>query len=1084
MKSSSNKNLGNVLKNKKFAIIEVITKHKETALQITSRSRMREMLEKYNNNEIDLKTLVSDTKPKMLDAMNSSAFVVGVARFDLNNKMVFEVGLPIPEQYLLSRDSNVNDLIIYNPVKINGKIHLVIAAPIFNRKKERQGTDISLFKLTNLEKIVRDSTGVGLTGETILFTKDSQGKLNFFFDLRELGKTIEHVEQEKTILKDNIGARAKPSRDEITILDLKEGDDVIAYSFIKYPPWTILVRIEKAELYAPMKREILFLSTTVLVFVALGIFGMVLLLRPLTGKIIIHASHLEREIQERQIVEKELQYINEELVAANEELNSMNQELTSSEVDLREAQRIAHLGSWSWDIATGNITWSDEVYRIFGFKPREFPANLDFFIGKIHPDDRGFVQDSINATLTEKKLYKINYRIILPNNDEKILSARGAVSYDEAGNAINMTGTVQDITELKRAEEELKASEKKYMTLFDNSTDAIYIVNSDGNFIEVNDVASSTLGYTKEELLSMTPEDLERQPMMDVFENVFARVKEEGLVVVERVHIRKDGKKIPVEVRNRVVEYNGTPALMALVHDISVRKQTENERRKDYMNRIGVMIVAINSNGSIDFINQSGCDFLGYDREQLIGENWFGKILPEACKDGEECAFCNIIYSDDKTEENFENEVKLKSGEVRIVKWNSVPVLDDTGSLTGAICTGEDVTELKKAEEEKKKLWEQLLQSQKLESVGRLTGGIAHDFNNLLQTTIGFSTLVRDGMADDDPKKDMIDRICKSGERAAKLINQLLIFSRKQVLDIKVIDPTVAIENVLDMCIRMVGADVTIEADLGHSIDKIMADETQIEQVLMNLIVNARDAMPVGGKINIKCKDIKLDKESITRYPGLSEGKYVEISVKDTGHGMDSGIMENIFDPFFTTKGEGKGTGLGLSTVFGIVEQHNGAIYVESKINTGTEFRVCFPVTEEGVTTTREEACKLSSGSETILLVEDDPDVMLLFAATLKAKGYSIIEADTAEKALKVSDTYDGEIGLLVSDVILPGLDGFELHKKIIKARPGIKAVFVSGFVANPEVLRTLQNYNLPYMKKPIAPKEFANKIRQVLDAS
>ncbi len=657
--------------------------------------------------------------------------------------------------------------------------------------------------------------------------------------------------------------------------------------------------------------------------------------------------------------------------------------------------------------------------------------------------------------------------------------------FDEKGKVLCYTGIKHDITERKKAEKALKASEEKYMALFDNSTDAIFILNSKGRFVEVNDVACQTLGYSKEELLTMSPEDIERKPMIHVFEDILKRVKDEGVIVIERVNFTKDGRKIPVEVRQRLVEYNGAPALMALVHDITDRKRAEEERRKDYMNRIGVMVVAINSDGTIAFVNKAGCEFLGYERDELISKSWLDTIIPEACNGDAKSAFCSIGYSDEGVADNFNSDVKRKDGEIRPVKWNRVPMFDDNGDVAGTICTGEDITKLKKTEEEKEELWKQLLNAQKMESIGRLTSGIAHDFNNLLQTTIGFSTLIESGLADDDPKKEMIVRIHNSGERAAKLIDQLLVFSRRQVLDIKALNPNVTIKIMRDMCSRMIGEDVTIDVSLEPSINHIMADETQLEQVLMNLIVNARDAMLTSGKITITSENVTIDAGSTTKYPGLQEGEYVEISVKDTGYGISAATREKIFDPFFTTKEEGKGTGLGLSTVFGIVEQHNGAIYVESEINVGTEFSLYFPVAEKAeIVVKKQTVCNATGGTETILIAEDDHDIMLLFSMTLKAEGYKIIEAENGEQALEESAAYDGQIDLLLSDLIMPGMDGFELSREILKTRPAIKAVFVSGFAGDSKILRTLKTNSIPYMKKPITPKRLANKVREVLDSS
>ncbi|MFC1856009.1 ATP-binding protein, partial [Thermodesulfobacteriota bacterium] len=432
---------------------------------------------------------------------------------------------------------------------------------------------------------------------------------------------------------------------------------------------------------------------------------------------------------------------------------------------------------------------------------------------------------------------------------------------------------------------------------------------------------------------------------------------------------------------------------------------------------------------------------------------------------------------------NIEHRLLMKDGRVKWVYEKCRTDYGAQGQPVRSVGIVQDITERKRIEEEKEELWKQLLQSQKLAAVGRLTGGIAHDFNNILQTTIGFSSMLYMQMSDDNPQKDIVKRIYKCGEKASKLIEQLLVFSKKQALDIKAMNPNAAIESILDMCRRMVGEDVKLIAELDPAINKIMADEIQLEQVIMNLLVNARDAMPTGGEIMIKSRNIKLDKESAKVSPELKTGAYVELSVKDSGHGISKDIKGNIFDPFFTTKKEGKGTGLGLSTVFGIVKQHNGVITVESKVNVGTEFKVYFPATEKEVSAGEKITGKITSGNETILITEDDPDVMMLFAKSLEAEGYKVIQAESGEKALNNSATYDGDIDLLLSDVIMTGMDGFELSKEIREKRPAIKTFFVSGFIGDADILRTLKNGKIPFTKKPVTPMELARRVRQVLDS-
>ena len=640
--------------------------------------------------------------------------------------------------------------------------------------------------------------------------------------------------------------------------------------------------------------------------------------------------------------------------------------------------------------------------------------------------------------------------------------------------------------ELRRTQLELSESRDSYVDLYDYAPVGYVSLTPKNIIVGTNLTICTMLGIERNSLINKPFSKIILRDDQDAFYLTRQKLLDsKAKHICELKLLRSDGTSFDARLECRPqldADENVTQIRIALT-DITEQKKAEGERKKDYMNKIGVMVVAINHDGTVDFINRSGCEFLGYHSEEIIGKNWFEAFIVSPCTEGENATFCKIIHGNEDSVKGCERDIRTKSGEIRTISWNCVPMLDVKGKVTGTISTGEDITDRKKSEEEKDELWKQLLQSHKLESIGRLTGGISHDFNNILQTTVGFSNMACDILSDDNPAKEMIRKVRRSGERAAKLINQLMVFSCKQMLDIKPININDSIRGIADMVRFTVGENITIDVELDQDLNKIMGDESQVDPVLMNLLVNARDSMPKGGSVRIKSNNVFIDEDFISKKTGLTTGDYVELSVKDTGHGMSDEVKERIFDPFYTSKDVGKGTGLGLSTVFGIVKQHNGAILVESTIDKGTEFKIYFPVTKEKyLVKATEDVCKITGGSETIMVVEDDSDVRLLFSTILKSRGYKIIEAESAENALMTMQSRQMNIDLIVTDVLLPGMDGFDLFKAIAQYRPKIKALFVSGFIENTEVLEAIQNSDIPYLKKPVGPSKLSIMVREVLD--
>jgi signal transduction histidine kinase/ActR/RegA family two-component response regulator len=378
---------------------------------------------------------------------------------------------------------------------------------------------------------------------------------------------------------------------------------------------------------------------------------------------------------------------------------------------------------------------------------------------------------------------------------------------------------------------------------------------------------------------------------------------------------------------------------------------------------------------------------------------------------------------------------------------------------------------------------EQLLQSQKMEAVGRLAGGIAHDFNNLLVVITGRAELLRARVDDDEALRRDLDLIADAGRRASGLTQQLLAFSRKQVLQPKVLDLNEVVANMGTMLRRVIGEDVDLMIVVGANLGRVRADPGQLEQIIVNLVVNARDAMPKGGRLIVKTANVDLDDAFVRRHSGARAGPHVMLAVSDTGDGMSAEVLPHIFEPFFTTKSRGRGTGLGLSTVYGIVRQHDGSITVESEPGLGTTFKIHLPRVEEVPESLgrRPEPMGALRGSETILLVEDEDGVRRLAREVLEMNGYTVLEAPDGAAALRIGTRYPGPIHLLLTDVVMPAMSGRELGEQLLLLRPELRVIYMSGYTDDAILDRGLPESSMPFLPKPFTPVDLARKVRDVL---
>jgi PAS domain S-box-containing protein len=533
-------------------------------------------------------------------------------------------------------------------------------------------------------------------------------------------------------------------------------------------------------------------------------------------------------------------------------------------------------------------------------------------------------------------------------------------------------------------------------------------------------------------------------------------------------------------------EFNRTVLLIIIAWLVSSRRHAETKLRQQhehlraseerfskafYASPVPMSIVTYQDGCYLD-VNESFLRNSGYTREEIIGRTT--TELGIYAIPGERDRLRRVLEGHGVIL-NLEVHRRIKSGEVRVGLTSSELI-----TLNGERCiltTTNDITD-------RKQLEEQLVQAQKMEAIGRLAGGIAHDFNNLLTAIIGYSQLLLRRAPADDPSRQELEEIQKAGERAATLTGQLLAFSRRQVLQPKILDLNMVIADIGKMLQRLIGEDVELRTHFDLRIGLAKADPGQVEQVVMNLAVNARDAMPHGGKLTIETANAYLDESYAGQHAEVQPGPYIMLAMSDTGTGMDKQTQARIFEPFFTTKEQGKGTGLGLSTVYGIVRQSGGHISVYSEPGRGTTFKVYLPQANESCPARDPlaPAPELLSGTETVLIVEDEDAVRQLTQQVLKANGYTVLEASNPNDALGLAASFREQIHLLISDVVMPGMNGGALVSHLSQLRPTTRVLYISGYAEDAIVQHGILDSGTPFLPKPFTPDGLLRKVRKVLD--
>jgi len=639
----------------------------------------------------------------------------------------------------------------------------------------------------------------------------------------------------------------------------------------------------------------------------------------------------------------------------------------------------------------------------------------------------------------------------------------------------------RDVTARRRAEEALRASEALTRSVVYSAVDGIITTDESGAIQSFNPAAERMFGYTAEEAIGKNLSILMAQPDSEQHDSYIRAYLEGGKKKVigigrESQAIRKDGTTFPVELAVSEMLLPGRRMFTGILHDITNRKAAEaalrdtNVKLQAVIETSPLAIVTLDLEGRVVAWNPAAERMFGWTAAEALTQVL--PVVPEA----ERAELLDLIRLGQPALGVDKLRLRKDGSLIEVTLWTA-PLRDPAGEMGGVMGIYADVTQSKQLEE-------QFRQAQKMEAVGRLAGGIAHDFNNILTVITGYGEMVAEKLVDDPVVSEEIQEILKAADHATVLTSQLLIFSRRHVVSREALDLNTVVAKLERMLRRIIGEDVELITVPAASLARVRVDAAQVEQVVMNLAVNARDAMPAGGRLTIETANVELDPAYSRSHIGVKEGQYVMLAVSDTGKGIPPDVRSRLFEPFFTTKERGKGTGLGLSTVYGIVKQSGGEIWVYSEPGKGTTFKIYLPrlADDEAQPARAAETSPVERGDETILLAEDEPGVRALAREVLRQHGYQVLEAMDVNDALRICREHPEGIDLLLTDVVMPVMSGRELAERVAEIRPEIKVLYMSGYTDNIVVSHGVTSIDKEFLQKPFTPRSLARKVRESLD--
>ncbi len=733
----------------------------------------------------------------------------------------------------------------------------------------------------------------------------------------------------------------------------------------------------------------------------------------------------------------------------------------------------------------------------FVFVSPEFKAISEYeddeLIGRdaldlVFPDDREVVRQNAVQMLKGLRKSPYEFRIVTKHGDIKWIEEK-VVSINYEGRRASL-GNFLDVTRRRTAEENLKTATEEVRFLFESIPDPVTISDLEtGRYIYVNDAFCRYTGYGKEQALGKTPFDLGLYLDKSYREKLVSALSKTGAVSGFELPFRlRDGEVRFGYLSGKVFNYKGKPCMIAVTKDMTPIKEAEKKLReseqrfKELFNSVSDLIYRQDLEGKFVSVNRAMTQIFGYEVHEFLGRKASEFMKPELRP-----LFESEYLEGLKKKGHYEGITAYftRDGRKIYLEYRSQLIRPQKGEpfISGI---ARDVTDRILAQREIKKLEKQVLQAQKMEAIGTLAGGVAHDFNNILQAIFGYTQILLMSKDENDPDVENLRQIEMSAKRASELTQQLLAFSRKVKSELRPTDLNQEVLQVEKLLRRTIPKMIDIELDLAEDLKIINADPAQLEQVVMNLCVNARDAMPEGGKLIIHTENVVLDEQYCKEHLGSKAGSYVMLSISDTGYGMDKEILEHIFEPFFTTKEVGKGTGLGLAMVYGIVKNHNGYITCYSEPGEGTIFKIYLPVIE-GVPEDNEPLQPDNSGElprgkgQSILLVDDEEAIRDLGRRILEAFGYRVLLAKDGSEALEIYRENKDRISLVILDLIMPVMEGRQCLEEILKINPEARIIVASGYALDGKTKEVINSGARGFVSKPYELRQFLRTVNQVL---
>jgi PAS domain S-box-containing protein len=753
--------------------------------------------------------------------------------------------------------------------------------------------------------------------------------------------------------------------------------------------------------------------------------------------------------------------------------------LRESEAKLAAAQARVHMGNWDLDTVKKTGTWSDEMFRLFGRDPALGMPPLDEYLEYIHPEDREEVALALSQAISKHISCHYEYRIIRRDGSERWIEGQGDPVFDTENMLVRLVGTARDITEQKKAAEALIYERNLLKALMDNTPDHVYFKDLENRFIRISKTMVARFGLTDSaQAAGKTDFDyFSEEHARSAYENEQLVIKTgQPLIGFEEKETWPDGRvtwvsttKVPL--RNPHGQIIGT---FGISRDITKRKQAEEALRETeeifryFMENSPIYVSFMDEHMRSIRLSKNYEQMLGMPLKDILGKTR-GDLFPSDLAK-------KMIADDQRTLHQCEQITVEEEFNGRYYTTIKFPIIIDGQPRYLAGYTI-DITE-------QRKLQNELLQSQKIQSLGTLAGGIAHDFNNILGIILGYTSIIEKKIDDKKKVEDGLVVINKTVQRGALLVRQILTFARQSDVSFQHMNIAEFIRDIASMLEETFPKVIEIKRDIQADLPFVNADQTQMHQALINLCVNARDAMPDGGTISISMQTVEQEVVR-KRFTTASNERYVCISVSDTGTGMDAKTKSRIFDPFFTTKEKGKGTGLGLSVVYGVMQAHRGFVDVESEEGKGTTFFLYLPVPHDTDSVQKEvktENSTAAGGNETILLAEDEDILRDILKEFLESKGYHVYAAADGREAVELYKAHQGEIGLVLTDVGLPKMTGIEEYRKLREINPQLKVLLASGFLAPESKADLMKSGVKGFIQKPYNPEEILRNIRKVLD--